>query len=136
MCADLWLWINMKKRSSQLLLIVFFAILFVPMILLSRELDFGIISMSIFGSLIGSLILYFVITLIINVYNRLHPFWFFLFMLQFKRDKSLSDAIKFVSSFWEILDVFISGNVQMSRQKYLPVATMNYKEGMNLRLKI
>ena len=64
----------MKKKLSQLLLIVFFIILFVPMILLSRELDFGIISMSIFGSLIGSLILYFVITLIINVYNRLHPF--------------------------------------------------------------
>jgi hypothetical protein len=64
----------MKKKPSQLLLIIFFAILFIPMILLSRELDFGIISMSILVSLIGSLILYFVIILILNIYNRFHSF--------------------------------------------------------------
>jgi hypothetical protein len=64
----------MKKKPSQLLLIIFFAILIIPMILLSRELDFGIISMSILVSLIGSLILYFVITLILNIYNRFHSF--------------------------------------------------------------
>jgi|GEM_PF-6364521 len=64
----------MKKKPSQLLLITFFAILFIPMILSSRELDFLIISMSIFVSLLGSLILYFVITLVLNIYNRLHSF--------------------------------------------------------------
>ena len=66
---------NMRnQKPSQLLLIIFFTIIFIPTILLSKELDLGIISMSIFESLIGSLILYLVITLITNIYNRLQSF--------------------------------------------------------------
>ena len=63
-----------NKKPSQLLLIIFFTIIFIPTILLSKELDLEIISMSIFESLIGSLILYLVITLITNIYNRLQSF--------------------------------------------------------------
>lgn len=62
------------KKPSQLLLIIFFAVLFIPMILLSRELDLGIISMSVLVSLIGSLILYFVIILVLNICSKFHSF--------------------------------------------------------------
>lgn len=42
-------------------------------------------------------------------------FDFFGVILQFKNDRSLSKLIKSVFSFWEILDVLTSGNVQMKR---------------------
>ena len=115
------------KKPSQLLLIIFFAVLFIPMIL-SRELDLGIISMSILVSLIGCPILYFFITLALNIYSKFHSFWFLLPFYFLTYTEAIKLALKNPDLIWQSFLWRFLMCILISNQFYAILLAIQYKK--------